>query len=303
MFIPQNIFKNIFRKKFSLFLFFVAIIFLIASGNNCLASIGPLASGYAYGENVGWINFNPAGSAVYVGDSGLTGYAYGENVGWISLNCLNDNSCLTNNWGVANDGKGNLSGYAYGENVGWINFNPTSGNNDYGVKIDTSGNLSGSAYGENVGWISFSGNGFGVTTDWRAKVLINGVCGSANGNNFSITPVNNLCLAGSATSVSGSGPWTWTCAGINGGNSSSVCSASVLFRGGGGYFLYPNQAILVYINEELKIIILFIAKNPFASQASTQTSITINNQSNTIAIFQNILKALQSLLVIVSPKQ
>ena len=54
---------------------------------------------------------------------------------------------------------------------------------------------------------------------------INGACGSVNGGTFAIAPANNLCSAGTATSVSGSGPWTWSCNGSNGGSTAS-CSAA-----------------------------------------------------------------------------
>jgi hypothetical protein len=68
-------------------------------------------SKYAWGENVGWINFDPSlGSGVRVTDSAVEGYAWGENIGWINLSPTNG--------GVDNDGNGNLSGYAWGENVG-----------------------------------------------------------------------------------------------------------------------------------------------------------------------------------------
>ncbi len=46
-------------------------------------------SGYAWGTNVGWINFAPSGGGgvtidPLTGDFG--GYAWGENVGWIPFN-------------------------------------------------------------------------------------------------------------------------------------------------------------------------------------------------------------------------
>jgi hypothetical protein len=40
------------------------------------------------------------------------------------------------------------------------------------------------------------------------------------------TPVANLCSAGTASAVSGTGPWTWSCGGSNGGTTAS-CSASL----------------------------------------------------------------------------
>ena len=54
--------------------------------------------------------------------------------------------------------------------------------------------------------------------------LVNGVCGSANGTTVASAPTANLCSAGTASSVIGTGPWTWTCAGSNGGTTAS-CSA------------------------------------------------------------------------------
>ncbi len=60
-------------------------------------------------------------------------------------------------------------------------------------------------------------------------------CGSANGLAFSSAPTTNLCATngGTASAVSGTGPWTWTCT----GNDSQVvsCSAimSVCVSGGG----------------------------------------------------------------------
>ena len=53
---------------------------------------------------------------------------------------------------------------------------------------------------------------------------INGQCGSANGRTLPSAPTTNLCSIGAPSAVSGTGPWSWTCAGSNGGTSAS-CSA------------------------------------------------------------------------------
>jgi hypothetical protein len=68
---------------------------------------------------------------------------------------------------------------------------------------------------------------------------INGSCGSANGVAVSIRPVSNLCTAGSASVVSGTGPWNWTCLGQNGGVTAS-CSAPLFV---------PAPAITFTINN------------------------------------------------------
>lgn len=98
---------------------------------------------YAWGENIGWIDF----SGVEVNESKLSGYAFSENIGWISMNCLNNNTCDSAYYGVTNDSEGNLDGYAWGENIGWIDFS--------GVKIEE-GIFYGYAYSGNVGYISFN---------------------------------------------------------------------------------------------------------------------------------------------------
>ena len=118
------------------------------------------SDGYAWGENVGWINFGSTDGDVDVTATALDGYAWGENVGWISLNCTNDSSCATVNYGVTNT-SGVLSGYAWGENTGWISFNCNNTSScasvDYSVLVSqTNGDFSGYAWGENIGWISFN---------------------------------------------------------------------------------------------------------------------------------------------------
>lgn len=55
---------------------------------------------------------------------------------------------------------------------------------------------------------------------------VNGACGSSNGQTFTVAPTANLCSVGTASAVSGSGPWNWTCAGSGGGTTAS-CSANL----------------------------------------------------------------------------
>jgi len=60
---------------------------------------------------------------------------------------------------------------------------------------------------------------------YRSATPLNGACGSSNGASFYSAPSSNLCGAGSGSAVSGSGPWTWACAGIYGG-SNVTCTAN-----------------------------------------------------------------------------
>ena len=132
----------------------VLVLVLLFSASSHAENIDPYEDGsqYAYGENVGWLNFEPnQGPGVQVSSADVRGFVWAENIGWISMSCENTASCGAGgvDFGVTNDGSGNLSGYAWGENVGWINFGPSYG----GVTIDADGNFDGYAWGENIGWI------------------------------------------------------------------------------------------------------------------------------------------------------
>jgi 2',3'-cyclic-nucleotide 2'-phosphodiesterase (5'-nucleotidase family) len=59
-----------------------------------------------------------------------------------------------------------------------------------------------------------------------ATAAVNGVCGTANGQALSAAPTANLCSVGTASAVTGTGPWNWSCAGANGGTTAS-CSANL----------------------------------------------------------------------------
>jgi len=54
--------------------------------------------------------------------------------------------------------------------------------------------------------------------------LVNGACGSSNGATLTSTPTN-LCNSGTPSTPTGTGPWSWTCAGTKGGTTAS-CIAS-----------------------------------------------------------------------------
>jgi len=130
-------------------------------------------SKYAYGENIGWLNFGARDGDVIVTDANMTGYVWGENIGWINL----DPNISDPNVGIKNDGTGLLTGYAWGENVGWINFNPQVPDdpNHYGVIIDTEGNFDGWAWGQNIGWIHLRATtpvAYGVKTSWTTSLYV-----------------------------------------------------------------------------------------------------------------------------------
>lgn len=59
-----------------------------------------------------------------------------------------------------------------------------------------------------------------------ALAPINGTCGSSNGISEAIAPTSNFCTTGTATPVTGTGPWSWACNGSNGGTT-ATCNASI----------------------------------------------------------------------------
>ena len=68
-----------------------------------------------------------------------------------------------------------------------------------------------------------SPSGFAGST----TTAVNGACGTSNGITLSFAPSTGLCTtAGAASAVSGTGPWTWSCPGSNGGATAS-CSAAL----------------------------------------------------------------------------
>lgn len=84
---------------------------------------------------------------------------------------------------------------------------------------------------DNAGNVSAYSNVATITTLGAA---VNGTCGSANLGTFATAPSGAaLCSAGTSSIVAGTGPWSWTCQGLNGGSDAS-CSAQSL----------PNTCVL-----------------------------------------------------------
>ncbi len=99
-------------------------------------------------------------------------------------------------------------------------------------------------------WNCLGGNG-GMTVSCTSPLMppapIEGVCGGAHGVTTLVAPKSGLCAAGIASAVSGSGPWTWSCSGTNGGGAVS-CVAPLAGKGGAatGYIPSPVSPSQVY---------------------------------------------------------
>lgn len=125
--------------------------FFIYNNLIALSNIDPNDK-YAWGDLLGWVNFNPTNGNVTVSNSGLMGYIWSQNYGWINLS--------PSTGGVSNDGFGDLSGNAWGENIGWINFN--------NVSINNQGYFTGLATTETKGSINFDCSNCSVKTSWSS---------------------------------------------------------------------------------------------------------------------------------------
>jgi hypothetical protein len=113
----------------------------------------------------------------------------------------------------------------------------------------------GTIYQENSSqdWWSWTNSAWVASSDPRlstAPIAVNGDCGASNGITTNAAPTTNLCSIGSATAVSGSGPWSWNCTGSNGGNTMSCVAAtastvsstgSTLASTFAGWFGYRND--------------------------------------------------------------
>jgi len=79
-----------------------------------------------------------------------------------------------------------------------------------------------------AGWVGAAtascDEGVWSTSETSCVEIINAGCGSAAGQSTLTAPATGLCAAGAASAVTGSGPWTWSCAGQGGGADAS-CSA------------------------------------------------------------------------------
>src|SRR3989338_4117442 len=156
--------KKFFRTKIIFFSFFVLPCMLIFATTAVLASEtnGTIDSTYkyAFGENIGWLNFGCDNCNVYVTDTELSGFAWSKQYGWINLNPTSS--------GVKNNAEGALSGFAWSPNLGWIDFSQ--------VVIDSFGEFIGHATIESdnssINFNCSNGNScsqadFKVKTDWR----------------------------------------------------------------------------------------------------------------------------------------
>jgi hypothetical protein len=138
------------------------------------------ATGYAWSEAIGWVNFAPQHGGVEVHENGsnsfLSGHAWAENVGWIKMGSGTGpyDNAASDNWGINLDEAGVMSGYAWSETMGWINFGDVNGP-AVAIDVDT-GEFDNYAWGENLGWIHVRHNSLAYyvrTTAYASDMDVN----------------------------------------------------------------------------------------------------------------------------------
>lgn len=137
----------------TLFVLATLPLFSYASETNGTIVNGPPS--YAWGENLGWMNFRADNSNIAITDDAITGYVWTANYGWINLGPGGIYG------GVTNDGEGVLGGYAWSAFFGPISFTGTTINDDGLFTGTTDGS------GSTAGRIAFSCDYCEVRTDWR----------------------------------------------------------------------------------------------------------------------------------------
>ncbi len=133
-------------------IFSLSLLFLFVGIANAASQA---LTGWAWSDNIGWIQFNPAFGGVFINDAtgAFSGYAWSDNIGWIDFNGVNLNltTGAVTGWADAVAADGN----------GWdgrISMSGTSPNYEVSMNLST-GNFSGWAWGSDVvGWVSFNGS-------------------------------------------------------------------------------------------------------------------------------------------------
>ena len=185
---------------------------------------------------------------------------YDITIGDIDAPCNGANNCYTpsGTYGVLSTSNSSYqpayaatNGWDFASGIGTINVYNLVTNFSSGAEVNgscgtASGQASYSAPTSNLcsaGTVSaVAGNGpwnwtcqgvnGGTTASCSATLEVNGSCGAASGQGSYTAPTSNLCSAGKASAVTGNGPWTWTCQGVNGANAN--CSATLEVNGSCG---------------------------------------------------------------------
>ncbi len=144
-------------KKWKAIFLIVCVSYLLSFAHEAQASEtnGTIVSGtdigYAWSDQIGWVNFSADTGHLAITDTGITGYAWSTQASWLNM--------APQNGGVHIDAHGALSGFAWGSGVVWVDFS--------GVSISSGGKFTGQATGATIGTLTFDCTHCDVSTDYR----------------------------------------------------------------------------------------------------------------------------------------
>ncbi|MDP4028457.1 MAG: hypothetical protein Q8P42_05755, partial [Gallionella sp.] len=125
-----------------------------------------------------------------------------------------------------------IAGGTYSVNGGGYTAVAGTVNNGDAVAVQQTSSASHSTLTTATLTIGSVAGAFNVTTVAAPVVAspVHGVCGAANGVAASSAPSANRCATGSSSAVVGSGPWTWSCYGSDGGSNASCSTPLALLN-------------------------------------------------------------------------
>ncbi|MBI4692003.1 MAG: hypothetical protein HY773_00960 [Candidatus Terrybacteria bacterium] len=193
------------NKKILFFAILIGVFFVSSAVQAATTAV----NGYAWSDNIGWIQMNPSPGGVFIDDAtgDFSGYAWSDNIGWIDFAPASGFPEAPNYGAKVNWTSGEVSGWAKavaGGTAGWDGWIKMRGTNpDYGVSINkTTGDFSGYAWGADVvGWIDFSQVTTGATTTppYKEPTLSVSLTAEPSSGNKPLTSILTAVVTGTAT--------------------------------------------------------------------------------------------------------
>lgn len=137
--------------------------------------------------------------------------------------------------------------------------------------------------------LSCTGAGGTTQASVSVGVTIVGQCGPANNVAVNTAPTTGLCKAGQASAVSGTGPWTWTCAGSTVATTAS-CSAPAVGNMNWGTCVLSSPVLGTFSSSQPYAIsgqgnsYSLVGSNGIVDMSGTQHGVNISGNGDTVVV-------------------